>query len=113
MDIFDDKLFVFESLYMDVVNEHVPLKRVHVRGNQVPFMTKQWREEIRYRNRLWKKYMHERTDENYVKYKVQRNICTTLREKLLRTSFERKTYQIVQENFGMSIDRFCSKKVSR
>jgi hypothetical protein len=44
MDIFDDvddKLFVFESLYMDVVNEHAPLKRVHVMGNQVPFMTKQ------------------------------------------------------------------------
>ena len=32
MDIFndvDDKLFVFESLYIDIVNENVPLKRVH------------------------------------------------------------------------------------
>ena len=27
--------------------------------------------------------MHERTDENYVKYKVQRNISTTLRRKAI------------------------------
>ena len=81
---------VFESLYMDVVNEHAPLKRVHLRGNQVPFMTKQWRQVIRYRNRLWKKYLKERTDENYCKYKTQRNVCTRLRRKAIKDFFRKK-----------------------
>ena len=96
IDIFDDvndKLFVFESLYMDVVNKHAPLKRVHLRGNQVPFMTKQWRQEIRYRNRLWKKYLKERTDENYCKYKAQRNVCTRLRRKAIKDFFRKKNVE--------------------
>ena len=81
---------VFESLYMDVVNKHAPLKHVHLRANQVPFMTKQWRQEIRYRNRLWKKYLKERTDENYCKYKTQRNVCTRLRRKAIKDFFRKK-----------------------
>ena len=66
MDVFDDaddKLFVFESLYNDVVNEHAPVKQVYVRGNQVPYMTEEWRKAIRHRNKLWKKFSkqtHER-----------------------------------------------------
>ena len=102
MDIFDDvndKLFVFESLYMDVVNEHAPLKRVHLRGNQVPFMTKQWRQEIRYRNRLWKKYLKERTDENYCKYKAQRNVCTRLRRKAIKDFFRKKNVENSSREF--------------
>lgn len=49
MDIFDDvddKLFAFESLYLDVINEHAPVKKFHASGNQVPFMKEQWRKSI-------------------------------------------------------------------
>ena len=102
MDLFDDvndKLFVFESLYMDVVNEHAPLKRVHLRGNQVPFMTKQWRQEIRYRNRLWKKYLKERTDENYCKYKAQGNVCTRLRRKAIKDFCRNKNVENSSREF--------------
>ena len=33
----DDKLFAFESLYLDIINEQAPIKKFHARGNQVPF----------------------------------------------------------------------------
>ena len=36
MDVFedvDDKLFVFETLFTEVLGDHAPLKRFHVRGN--------------------------------------------------------------------------------
>ena len=59
MDIFDDvddKLFAFESLYLDIINEFAPVKNFHVRGNQVPFVTEEWRKSIRQRNKLWKKF---------------------------------------------------------
>ena len=39
IDLFDDvedKIHAFESLYLDILNEHAPLKQVHVRGNQIP-----------------------------------------------------------------------------
>ena len=43
----NDKLFAFESLYLDIINEHAPLKLFQVRGNQVPFVNGQWRKAIR------------------------------------------------------------------
>ena len=36
-----DKLFIFESLYTDVFNDHAPVKYVHIRGNQVPYITEE------------------------------------------------------------------------
>ena len=45
----NDKLFAFESLYLDMINEHTPLKQFLVRGNQVPFMNEQGRIAIRHR----------------------------------------------------------------
>ena len=32
-DEVDDKLYVFEQLYYEILNEHAPLKQTIVRGN--------------------------------------------------------------------------------
>ena len=68
----NDKLFAFESVYLDIINEHAPLKQFHVRGNQVPFMNEQWRKAIWHRNKLWKKLTHDRTDAHYALYKEKK-----------------------------------------
>ena len=41
-------------MYTEILNEHAPLKQAVIRRNQVPYMTEEWRKEIRYRNKLWK-----------------------------------------------------------
>ena len=54
VDVFDevdDKRYAFEQLYHEILNEHAPLKQTIVRGNQVPYMTEQWRKAIRHRNK--------------------------------------------------------------
>ena len=94
MEVFDDvddKYYVFESLYIDILNEHAPLKQFQVRGNQVPFMNEQWSKAIRHRNRLWKQFIRERNDTNYATYKVQRNKCTSLRRNAIKNYFLKKT----------------------
>ena len=96
MDLFDevdDKLYTFEQLYLDILDEHAPLKRLHIRGKQVPYMNEEWRKAIRHRNRLWRIFTRHRTDENYEKYKCQRNKCTSLRRKAIRNYFRRKSSQ--------------------
>lgn len=58
MDLFDDvddKLYTFEQLYLDILDEHAPLKHSHIRGKQVPYMTEEWRKAIRHRNKLSRK----------------------------------------------------------
>ena len=116
MDIFDDvddKLFVFESLYLDIVNEHAPLKNFHVRGNQVPFMTEQWRKAIRHRNKLWKKFTHDRTDAHYALYKEQRNKCTSLRRKAIKAYFLRKSETANPNDFWNTYRPFLQSKKSK
>ena len=86
-DEVDDKLYAFEQLYHEILNEHAPLKQTIVRGNQVPYMTEQCRKAIRHRNKLWRLFKRDRTDANYDHYKIQRNICTSLRRKALKEHF--------------------------
>lgn len=63
-DDVDDRLYVFDCLYEDILCKHAPLKQVRIKGNQVPFMNEQWRRAIRQKNRLWKCFICERTDTN-------------------------------------------------
>ena len=86
-DELDDKVYTFEQLFLDVINRHAPIKQTMVHGNQVPYMTEQWRKAIRHRNKLWKIFTRNRTDANYEAYKIQRNICTSLRRKSDKTAF--------------------------
>ena len=87
----DDKVYAFEQLFYEILTEHAPLKQTMVRGNQVPCMTEQWRKAIRHRNKLWRLFMRNRTDANYDHYKIQRNICTSLRRKAIKEHFVRKS----------------------
>lgn len=53
MEVFedvDDKIYVFESLCNDILDEHAPLRQVHIRGNQELYMTEKWRKAIRHRD---------------------------------------------------------------
>ena len=93
----DDITFAFQSLYTAILDEHAPLKSVHVQGNQVPFMNESWRKAIRHRNHLWRMFTRDRTDANYAAYKSQRNICTSLRRKAIKEYFRKKSDEINQD----------------
>ena len=99
VDVFDevdDKLYAFEQLYHEILNEHAPLKQTIVRGNQVPYMTEQWRKAVRHRNKLWRLFMRDWTDANYDHYKIQRNICTSLRRKVIKVVQARKPKGVLE-----------------
>ena len=49
-DDVDNKLYAFQTFYLNIVDEHAPMKYARIRGNQVPYMTEQWRKAIRHRN---------------------------------------------------------------
>lgn len=92
VDVFnevDDTLYAFEQLYSE--NENAPLKQTVVRGNQVPHMIEQWRKAITHKNKLWRLFMRDRTDANYVQYKLQRNTCTSLRIKAIKEHFVKRS----------------------
>lgn len=93
----DDIIFAFQSLNTAILDEHAPLKYVHVQGNQVPFMNESWRKAIRHRNHLWRAFKRHRSDANYAAYKSQRNICTSLRRKAIKEYFRKKSDKINED----------------
>ncbi|PFX22317.1 putative RNA-directed DNA polymerase from transposon X-element [Stylophora pistillata] len=46
-DDVDDHAWAFGKLFLDIANEHAPIKQFHIRGGQVPYMTPEWRRAIR------------------------------------------------------------------
>ena len=90
----DDKVWVFQKLLSDVINDHAPLKTFHIRGGHVPYMNPTWRKAIRYRNNLWNKYRKSPTPENWAAYKKQRNSTTSMRRKSISNYFSFKTSNI-------------------
>jgi len=51
LDDVDDKIHAFESLYLDILDEHAPLKQVLVRGKDT-LHDRTMASAIRHRNRL-------------------------------------------------------------
>ena len=90
-DEIDDIYWAWQKLYTDVINDHAPLKKVKVKGNQVPYMNKELRTGIRKRKHLWKKYKNSDAQEDYNKYKQQRNLTVKLRRKAIASYFRNKT----------------------
>ena len=55
--------------FLGIVNKHAPLKKKFVRGNNAPFMNREFQKEIYVRSRLRKKFWVEPSTENKAAYK--------------------------------------------
>ena len=55
-----------------------------LRGNQAPFVNREFRNVIYTRSRLRNKYRKNPTSENELRYKQQRNKCVSLRKNSMK-----------------------------
>lgn len=106
-DDIDDQQYVFESLYLDILNEHSPQKQAHIRGHQIPFMNEQWRKAIRHRNKLWKKFTHQRTDANYANIRNKETNARQLGAKRLKIILKTSQRPTLHVHFGRLIVLLC------
>ena len=70
--------------FLGIVNKHAPLKKKFVRGNNAPFMNREFQKEIYVRSRLRNKYWVEPSAENKVVYKKQKNKSVPIRRKSIK-----------------------------
>ena len=68
----------FCNISMKVLNKHAPGKKKIVRGNQMPFMTKDLSKEIMKKSRLRSRFLKDKSLENRMLYTQQRNYCASL-----------------------------------
>ena len=83
--------YVLSNRFLEVVNDHAPLKTKIIRGNDTPFVDKQLRKAIYTRTRLENKVHKNPSIENKMAYKKQRNFCVSLRRKCIKNCLKKLT----------------------
>ena len=84
--------------FLGIVNKHAPLKKKFVRGNNAPFMNREFQKEIYVRSRLRNKYWVEPTTENKVAYQKQRNKCVKIRRKSIKRYMDKVSEKGIETN---------------
>ena len=68
----------FEKTYLEILDNHAPIKNKTIRANHIPSMSKALRKAIMRRSNLENKYLKYRTAENKLLYRRQKNYCSRL-----------------------------------
>ena len=76
----------FDKTFIEILNNHVPMKRKLVRPNQAPCMAKTLRKAIMRRSKLETKYFKLKTNDTLKAYEKQKNYCSRLHKKERRES---------------------------
>ena len=78
----DDVAWAWETLYKDIISEHIPQRRVKTRSDNLPWMNSHIRKIMNKRYKVLKRAKQTRSAEHWAEYKKLRNQVT----KLLRES---------------------------
>ena len=76
----------FEKVFLSAFGNHAPLKKMFVRANHMPYMTKQHRKAITKRSALEKRYYKAKNLESKQAFRKQRN-------------YRNRLYQMEKKNF--------------
>ena len=107
----DHQLSLFYTMYSDVVDKHIPLKRKTINKSPAPFMNGVLRKAIYVKCTLRNRYYKNRSTENWHRYRSQRNLVTKLRKQSIRGYFKKKCEGDVNRNdFWKTIKPFISNK---
>ena len=63
-------------MIVNVLQRHVPSKTKVVRANHAPYMNRTLRKAVMKRTELERKHLKNRTNENRIRYKKQKNFCS-------------------------------------
>ena len=75
----------WKSKFMEVIDRHMPVKKMRVRKKDVPYMNAEWKEAIRKRRKYAKKFSKDRKCETWELMKRWRNEATRLRRKAIKS----------------------------
>ena len=108
-----DNYEVFEREFLNVLNNHAPLKKKFIRANHVPYMTKPLQTKaIMKRSQLENKYLRNSSNLNRTKYKKQKNFCSRLYKKERKKFYSKLDIKNLTDNkqFWKTMKPFLSDK---
>ena len=102
----------FETIFIEELNKHAPMKEKYVRANNAPFMTKTLSKAIMTRSRLRNRYLKNPTTNNKAIYNKQRNFCVNLLRRVKKDYYNNLDQNLITDNkkFWKTITPFFSDK---
>jgi hypothetical protein len=73
----DDKLYLFNQLFINTLNDHAPIKHIRVKGRPQPFINKDIKLLMKLRDKMLKIFRATHNTEDWVKHKSLRNSVKT------------------------------------
>ena len=103
----------FANTCLETLNEQAVIKKKFLRGNHMPFMTKDLSKAIMKRSNLRKKYLDQKNTYNRRRYNEQRNYCVTLLRRTKKIYFNNLNEKLVTDNklFWKTIKPWLSDKI--
>ena len=89
---------LFESIFLELLNKHVPMKEKYVRANNAPFMNKALSIAIMTRSRLRNRFLRNPDMTNKMKYNKKRNYCVNLLRKEKRKYYKNLDLKVINDN---------------
>ena len=81
-DNVDDLWDHWATLFNEILDNHAPIKKKRIRGDQLPWITPEIQREISRRNRLFKLHARNPTEASWNDYRKQRNKVNQLKEEV-------------------------------
>jgi hypothetical protein len=97
-DDVDDAVWFHNNILKDIIDQHAPIKKRHIKRRQAPFMNGELRRAINVKSMLHRKYLKYKSKAYWGKYKKQRNLVTELKKKSVKSYFEKKCGNIENGN---------------
>ena len=88
-DDVDDQLWFHNSLLVDIVDKHAPRKQREITLNQLPYMNDNLRKAINIKAALRRKFLRIKSDNNWQKFRKQRNLVNKLKRLSMKKYFEK------------------------
>ena len=88
----------FKEVFMKVLNQHAPMKKKFIRGNNAPFMNQTLSKAFMHRSKLKNRYNKNPTEVNKMSYYKQRNYCVSLLRKEKRKYYNNLDLNIFADN---------------
>ena len=102
-DDIDDRVWVYNKLLEDTIEQHAPKKTRKIRGKSAPYMNDRLRRAINIKAMLKRKYDRMRTTETWNRYKSQRNLVNKLKRQSIKHFFDKACLKDESKNFWPTV----------
>ena len=90
----DDPLWLWNKIFLQIANEHAPLKQVKVRSKSLPWITNDIRRKMNRRFKLYKKAVNTNDNEKWQEYKFLSNWTTASVRRAKADFFRNKVNEV-------------------